>query len=89
MTRTLYAMAFVYPPDDDLLLPTPTYGSVWYFHLFTIVRAGFGIVGQNLIWLGIWNNLMQYPPNTTNNVFQPLFYLTIGLMIFIMTNTFR
>ena len=72
-------MSFVYPPDDDLLLPTPTYGSVWYFHLFTIVRAGFGI----------WNNLMQYPPNTTNNVFQPLFYLTIGLMIFIMTNTFR
>ena len=84
-SRTFYATAYVYPPDDDLVLPIPTHRSPWYFHLFTIARSLIGVLGQTLVWLGVWNLLEYYLPCT---VFREISYACMGMMLFNMTNTF-
>ena len=84
-SRTFYAMAYVYPPDEEQILPIPTHDSPWYFHLFTAIRALVGIVGQNMIWLGAWNLLENYYPST---VWREVSYACIGMLLFLLTNSF-
>lgn len=84
ITRTMYAMAFVYPPDDDSL-PYPKHDSVWYFHVFSGIRSIISIVGQNMIWLGGWNLLENY---MDTSIWQSCFYGAFGLLLFLLTNTF-
>lgn len=84
-TRGFYAMAYVYPPDDESVIPTPTPTSAWYFHLFTALRAMFSIVGQNMVWLGAWN-LLEYTSQST--LWRECFFATAGMLLFILTNSF-
>eukprot|EP00048_Salpingoeca_helianthica_P007839 m.115327 g.115327 ORF g.115327 m.115327 type:complete len:607 (-) comp14447_c1_seq1:957-2777(-) len=84
-TRGFYAMAYVYPPDDERIIPTPTPSSPWHFHTFTALRAMLSIGGQTLVWLGAWN-LLEY--TSDSSIWREAFYACAGMLLFILTNSF-
>ena len=86
LTKTFLVMAFVYPPKG--VQPpkiVADFHSPLQQHIFVIVRCVVSIIGQNLIWLGVWNTLEYYSESL---VWREACYATLGLFLFVISNNF-
>ena len=84
LSRTLYAMAFVYPPTFHDVWPTPPHASPLRLHAATVLRALVNLLGQTFLFVALFNLVGGDPRNAWKHACVAL----LGLFCFLGTNTF-
>jgi hypothetical protein len=85
-TGTFLIMAYIYPPRGARQVRAIVdHRSSICAQLFAILRCMLSIVGQNLVWLSVWNILESFGDSTA---WREACYLMIGLFFFVTTNNF-
>lgn len=85
-TNTFLVMAYVYPPNCSEREPmVADFHSPWTKHVKATLRCIVSMLGQNFIWLSVWNLLEYYYDGSQ---WREAFYMLLGVFLFAVTNNF-